>query len=188
MSENYATFIETLSSGISSPAKMVPETAQRAVSTMVLRQSGARAVRISAWFLISILCLATLAPRAWAQQPDDPLRDSLFPPELVMQHQQAIGLSDEQKNFFKAELRQAQLHFTELQWKVQDEMEKLLAMIKQARIDEQQATAQLEKVLGVERDIKRTQLTLMIRLKNKLTPEQQSRLQELRNKPAGKRE
>ena len=43
-------------------------------------------------------------------------------------------------------------------------------------MDEQQAVAQLEKVLAVEREIKRGQVAFMIRLKNKLTPEQQAKL------------
>jgi Spy/CpxP family protein refolding chaperone len=78
------------------------------------------------------------------------------------------------------------LKFTELQWKLQDEMEKLVALIKQPRVDEQQVLAQLEKVLAAEREIKRQQVTLLVRIKNKLTPEHQAKLSELRTKPATK--
>ena len=118
---------------------------------------------------------------ARAQQPSqDPIGQSFFAPELVIQHQEAIGLSPEQKDFFKAEIRQAQLKFTELQWKLQDEMEKLIALVKQPRVDEQQTLAQLDKVLAAEREVKKEQVTLLARIKNKLTPEQQSKLAELR--------
>lgn len=120
------------------------------------------------------------------QPPDDPLRDLLFPPELVMQNQQALGLSDDQKNYLKTELRQAQLRFTELQWKLQDEMERLVALLKQPKVDEQQALAQLEKVLAAEHDVKHTQMSLLIRIKNHLKPEQQARLQEIQSKARGK--
>jgi len=122
-----------------------------------------------------------------AQQPDqDPVGQSFFAPELVIQHQEAIGLSGEQKDYFKGEIRQAQLKFTELQWKLQDEMEKLLSLVKQPRVDEQQALAQLDKVLAAEREIKKEQVTLLVRIKNKLTPEQQSKLSELRGKQASR--
>jgi Spy/CpxP family protein refolding chaperone len=122
-----------------------------------------------------------------AQQPDqDPIGQSFFAPELVIQHQEAIGLSAEQKDYFKTEIRQAQLKFTELQWKLQDEMEKLITLAKQPHVDEQQALAQLEKVLAAEREIKREQVTLLVRIKNKLTAEQQGKLSELRGKPANK--
>jgi len=75
------------------------------------------------------------------------------------------------------------LKFTELQWKLQDEMEKLVGLAKQPRVDEQQILAQLEKVLAAEREIKREQVTLLVRIKNKLTPEQQGKLSELRGRP-----
>jgi Spy/CpxP family protein refolding chaperone len=103
-----------------------------------------------------------------------------------MQNQQAIGLTDEQRDSLKTELRQAQMKFTDWQWKLQDEMEKLISMVRQPRVDEQQALAQLEKVLTIEREIKRAQVALLVRIKNKLTPEQQAKLEEIRSKSAGK--
>ncbi len=138
-----------------------------------------------------VLCICAIflfaAGATRAQQPDqDPIGQSFFAPELVIQHQEAIGLSAEQKEYFKSEIRQAQLKFTELQWKLQDEMEKMVTLAKQAHIDEQQVLAQLEKVLAAEREIKREQVTLLVRIKNKLTPEQQGKLSELRSKPQNK--
>jgi len=135
------------------------------------------------------LCAVVLlaAGVARAQQPDqDPIGQSFFAPELVIQHQEAIGLSAEQKEYFKTEIRQAQLKFTELQWKLQDEMEKLVGLVKQPRVEEQQVLAQLEKVLAAEREVKREQVTLLVRIKNKLTPEQQGKLAELRSKTGTK--
>ncbi len=130
--------------------------------------------------LMLFLLLPALAP---AEGPsDDPLRDHLFPPELVMQNQQALNLSDEQKTFLKGELRSTQQRFTELQWKMADEMERLVALIKQPQVDEQQALAQLDKVLAAEREVKRTQVALLVRIKDHLRPEQQAQLRELRRK------
>ena len=126
-----------------------------------------------------ILTLLLFSPLAAQQPPEDPLRDVLIPPEAVMQHQQAVGLSDEQKNNLKVEVRQAQLKFTELQWTLQDEMERLVSLLKQSKVDEKQAASQLDKVLAAEREIKRAQLMLLIRMKNNLTPAQQTQLREL---------
>jgi Spy/CpxP family protein refolding chaperone len=124
---------------------------------------------------------------ARAQQPDqDPIGPSLFPPEFVIQHQEAIGLTSDQKDYLKTEIRQAQIKFTEDQWKLQDEVEKMAALVKQPHVDEQQALAQLEKVLAAEREIKREQVTLLVRIKNKLTPDQQAKLSDLRAKPSDK--
>jgi Spy/CpxP family protein refolding chaperone len=138
--------------------------------------------------ILSICALVlTLAGLMRAQQPgEDPFGRNFFAPELVMQHQEAIGLTEEQKTYFKTEIRQAQVKFTELQWKLQDEMEKLVAIVKQPRIDEPQLLAQLDKVLAAEREVKRAQVTLVARIKNKLTPEQQAKLDELRGKQAAR--
>src|SRR5882724_5511652 len=138
-----------------------------------------------------VLCICAMflfaAGAVRAQQPDqDPIGQSFFAPELVMQHQEAIGLSAEQKDYFKTEIRQAQLKFTELQWRLQDEMEKLVSLVKQPRVDEPQVLAQLERLLAAEREIKREQVTLLVRIKNKLTTEQQAKLLEMRSKPASK--
>jgi len=133
------------------------------------------------------ICLAFLAVPLIAQQPpEDPMRDALFPPELVMQHQQDLGLSDEQKNYLKTEVRQAQLRFTELQWKLQDEMDRLVSTLKQSKIDEKDAASQLDKVLSAEREIKRAQFTLLIHIKNSLTSAQQAKLREFAEKTKGK--
>jgi Spy/CpxP family protein refolding chaperone len=133
-----------------------------------------------------ILALFLFTPLAAQQLPEDPLRDVLFPPEAVMQHQQALGLSDEQKNNLKVEIRQAQLKFTELQWTLQDEMERLVSLLKQSKVDEKLASSQLDKVLAAEREIKRAQLMLLIRIKNNLTQTQQTQLRELLEKPKAK--
>jgi Spy/CpxP family protein refolding chaperone len=125
---------------------------------------------------LPLLFLSTLVAQ---QPPEDPMRDVLFLPEVVMQHQQAVGLSDEQKNNFKVEVRQAQLKFTELQWTLQDEMERLVSLLKQPKVDEKQAASQLDKVLAAEREIKRAQLMLLIRIKNNLTTAQQTQFREL---------
>ena len=117
-----------------------------------------------------------------AQQPPgrDPVIENLFPPELVMSHQKAIELSDAQKTYIRGELLKAQTRFTELQWQLQDAMEGLVSILKEPSADESQAINQLDKVLSSEREIKRTQIGLLVRIKNKLTPDQQAHLQKLR--------
>lgn len=122
------------------------------------------------------------APPAPGQPGPDPLGQSFFPPELVIQNQQAIGLTDEQKTYLKTEIRSAQLKFTDLQWKLQDEAEKMVALAQQPHVDETQALAQLEKVLSIEREVKRAQITLLVHIKNKLSPDQQAKLEDLRGK------
>jgi len=129
----------------------------------------------------SLLLPLLIAATTYCQQPaSDPLGKNLFPPELIMQNQQALNLSEEQQAFFMSELREAQKRFVDLQWKLEEETEKLIALVKQREVDEAQTLAQLDKLLNAERDIKRAQIALLVRLKNKLTAEQQEKLMELR--------
>ena len=133
--------------------------------------------------LASTLFLLAGIQSVRAQQPSDPIGDNFIPPELIMQHQQEIGLSPDQRSFIHAELQKAQTKFNELQWQLAGEMETMASLVKQEKVDEAQTLAQLDKILNLEREIKRTHITLVIRIKNRLSAEQQARLQELKRKP-----
>jgi len=110
----------------------------------------------------------------------DPLAHLMFPPEMIMGHARQLNLTDEQKAFMRAEIQRTTTTFQELQWKLQDQMELLHEAMKSTSVNEQQALAQLDKVLDIEREIKRLHIGLAVRLKNRLTPEQQEQLHKMR--------
>jgi Spy/CpxP family protein refolding chaperone len=112
--------------------------------------------------------------------PPDPLADVMFPPEMVLGHARQLNLTDEQKAFVRNEVESTMTRFNELQWKLQDEMESLHETLKSNSVNEQQALAQLNNVLDIEREIKRLHVGLGIRIKNHLTPEQQEQLHRMR--------
>ena len=135
-------------------------------------------ILVSGIILTVAFASAQQSPHPHQPMPDqDPLAQFVFPPELVMQHQREIGLTNEQKTFLRGEIQRVTLRFTELQWQLQDAMEGLASVMKESSVNEQQALAQLDKILDTEREIKHLHIGLAIRIKNKLTPEQQSRLQ-----------
>ena len=110
----------------------------------------------------------------------DPLAHVMFPPELIMGHARQLGLTDEQRTFMRGEIQRTTVSFNELQWKLQDQMELLHESMKATSVNESQALAQLDKVLKLEREIKRLHIGLAVRLKNQLTPEQQEQLHKWR--------
>ena len=114
------------------------------------------------------------AQRPGADQPQDPLMGSLFPPELIMQNQQALRLTDEQRSAMLAEVQRTQTQAAPIAWRLQAAMEQLGAAVRQDHVDESQVLAQLDSALALEREMKRAQITLLVRLKNRLTPEQQA--------------
>jgi Spy/CpxP family protein refolding chaperone len=110
----------------------------------------------------------------------DPLAHLMFPPDMIMGHMRELNLTDEQKTYMRAEIQKATASFQDLQWKLQDQMELLHDTMKSTSVNEQQALAQLDKVLDIEREIKRLHIGLAVRLKNRLTPEQQDQLNKMR--------
>ncbi|HZO20611.1 MAG TPA: hypothetical protein VFB46_16590 [Gemmatimonadaceae bacterium] len=129
-------------------------------------------------YAIGLLLAAT--PLVAAQEPEPEFARHLFAPELVMKHQQAIKLTAEQRTSITQGIREFQLKVVDLQWKMQDEAQKLNALVEVARVDEPQTLAQVDRVLGIEREIKRAHMMLLVRIKNQLTQEQQAALGSLR--------
>ena len=110
----------------------------------------------------------------------DPLAHLMFPPDMILGHTRELNLTEDQKTFMRSEVQKTTAAFQDLQWKLQDQMELLQQTMKSTTVDEQQALAQLDKVLDLEREIKRLHIGLAVRLKNRLTPEQQDQLHKMR--------
>jgi Spy/CpxP family protein refolding chaperone len=112
---------------------------------------------------------------------DDPLAQFFFAPDLIMSHQQQIGLTSAQRASVTQAVVHAQGAFVPAQLAVAAEVEKLQKLSDAAVVDESAVLAEVDRLLALERDIKREQLTLMIRLKNLLTQPQRDALSKLRN-------
>jgi Spy/CpxP family protein refolding chaperone len=63
-----------------------------------------------------------------------------------------------------------------------EQLQAVMEMIEQPRINEAQSLAALNRVLDAEQEVKIAHSTLLIRIKNVLTQEQQARLRELRDR------
>lgn len=141
------------------------------------------AVIFAAAFLLATVVIAQepVHPPQPPHPPNpDPLAHLMFPPDMILNHARELNLTDEQKTFMRSEVQKATVSFQDLQWKLQDQMEALHQTMKSTSVNEQQALAQLDKVLDVEREIKRLHIGLAVRLKNRLTPEQQDQLHKMR--------
>ena len=143
-----------------------------------------RASRVGMVIAVSlVLVLEASAPLA-AQQPQpsqqpgggDPLARYLFPPELVMARQREIGLLPAQRQQISQAIGRLQARVLELQWTMQGEQEALAELLSRPQVDSAAALAVMDRVLGVEREVKRAHLVLLIQIKNVLTPEQQEML------------
>jgi Spy/CpxP family protein refolding chaperone len=150
-------------------------------------------MRIARASVIAVLLVVATAT-ARAQQPPqgpmpagmmpprnpggDPFMGNLFPPELIMQNQEAIGLTEEQRGYIVAEIQRTQSTATGIQWRLQAAVERLGTIVRAEHPDEGQTLQQLDSVLALEREMKRAQIGLLVRLKSRLTTEQQAALRQ----------
>ena len=131
--------------------------------------------------VLALLAVAALGaqqppPPQPGQPPEDPLGRVLFPPELVMQHQQEIGLRPEQRATITKAIQDFQTRVVDLQWRMQEQSQRLTTLLDKPVVDQTAALAQVDELLGVEREVKRSHLTLLIQIKNALSAEQQAKL------------
>ncbi|HEX7038379.1 MAG TPA: periplasmic heavy metal sensor [Pseudomonadales bacterium] len=120
--------------------------------------------------------LATWGPGTMMATPA--LMGRLFPPTLIMQRQQELGLTEQQEETIKAELREFQSRVVDVQWDLQSNQGELEAILAEDRIDPDAARAAIDKVLNAENTLKKMHLMLLVRIRNALTPEQIDKLGE----------
>lgn len=132
--------------------------------------------RLPIAFAVVLLAASPVRAQQPGQPADDPLARVLVPPELVMQHQQDIGLRPEQRAVITKAIQDFQNRVVDLQWRMQEQSQRLAALLDKPSVDQAAALAQVDELLSLEREVKRAHMTLLIQIKNTLTPDQQARL------------
>ena len=141
------------------------------------------------WVLVAIVLTGCSSMEAPEEQPDSieltaPTRTEIeshvYPAELVMDHQAAIGLSEEQRSAIRGELQETQRELVDAEFELRARRETLVRVLSRARVDEASAMEAATQVADGERAIKLAHMRLLIRIKNHLTEEQQRALDRLR--------
>lgn len=104
----------------------------------------------------------------------------LYPPELVMRFQADLDLRDEQRDAISDAVADLQRTAMDLQWRMAADMEVLTDLVSEPRVDEAAVVAAMDRVLATEQGVKTAHLTMLVQIKNILTPEQQEALDRLR--------
>ena len=131
---------------------------------------------------LAVLCLAVLLlPSASGEAPgaEDPLGRFLFAPDKVLGHAQEIGLEEAQRKAIRNEVQKAQSKFLDSQFDLQSETERMTLLLQEKPVDEAKVLGQVDRILALEKEIKKTQISLLVRIKNLLTAAQQAKLTEL---------
>lgn len=110
----------------------------------------------------------------------DPIARYLYAPELVMAHQDAIGLTGVQRTAIQAIVKEVQLKVVDVQLRLATSGEKLTRLLSATTVDEAAVLQQIDQMLASEREVKRAQISLLVRVKNQLTTAQQGMLDKVR--------
>lgn len=119
-------------------------------------------------------------PARSSVEPLGAIESQLYPAELIMDHQAAIGLEQPQRDAIDKEVQHAQGDLLKLQWELQAEKEKLAGVLGAETVDEAKAKEVAERLMGREDRIKAVHLGMLVRIKNVLHPVQQAKLRALR--------
>ncbi len=138
-----------------------------------------RAIRTTLLAIAAVLAFG--APLGAQAKPDDAFQRAMFDPQFVLRNAQAIGLSPAQRKTILDELKSAQIALAPLQVDMTGPAMELQELVDAPRVDEAKVLVIVEQVLRIENEVKKRQVMLIVRIKNVLSPEQQSRLRAIRD-------
>lgn len=131
--------------------------------------------------LILLACVCCTATAAVAAQPkDDVFKGKLFAPNVILENQAELGLSKQQFTEIKRAVVEVQANVAEHEWDVREAYLKIMAELDKSPVDEEQVLEYVGAALRAENEVKKLQVTMLIRLKNLLSPEQIEYLESLR--------
>ena len=137
-------------------------------------------MRASTW----ILLFATLTTLLWsapaaAQGRVDVLKELVPPPRMILRAQEELGLTEKQKTQLKAAIKEAQTASLDLEFKVQEEAEKLAQLMGATPLNVEKTLAQADRLMVAENALKRVKLEMLLRTKKLLTAEQLTKIEEV---------
>jgi Spy/CpxP family protein refolding chaperone len=107
-------------------------------------------------------------------------KKTVYPAQLIMQHQDAIKLTAMQRSAIMKELKAAQVEILDLQFALFEKSNRALDFCKKSKIDDSRALKAASEAMALEQRLKVRYMQTNIRLKNILSLKQQKRLDQLR--------
>ena len=129
------------------------------------------------------ICFLLIAGISAAQNPEpgkDPFKGKLFPPNIILEHQTALDLSDQQLAEIREAVLEVQSNIAEHQWDLREAYQRVMEELDQSPIDEASVMTNIDLALVAENKVKKMQVVMLIRLRNLLTDEQFDYLQTIR--------
>ena len=130
-----------------------------------------------------LVCLGLMSSAVLAQGlpgKKDVFKGKLFAPNIILEHQDELGLTKDQFTAIKAAVVEVQASVAEHEWDLREAYMKTLASLDETPIDEEQVLENIDAALLAENQVKKLQVRMLIRLRKLLTEEQVEYLRALR--------
>ena len=128
--------------------------------------------------LLAGLCVVFLTATAFAQGPQrDVFKGKLFPPNIILEHQDALDLSKDQFTAIRAAVVATQGSVAEHEWDLREAYQQVMSDLDEVPVDEEKVMENVQKALLAENEVKKLQVKLLLELRNLLTDEQMAYLQ-----------
>ena len=124
--------------------------------------------------------LVLFASGAMAQGQADVFKGKLFPPNIIIEHQDQLNLSKEQFTAIRAAVVEVQGNVAEHEWDLREAYQRAMADLDESPVDEDKVLENITAVLNAENEVKKLQVAMLVRLRNLLTDEQMAYLQSVK--------
>jgi len=120
-------------------------------------------------------------PRGFAPTPtvapnSTSIEDHLFKPGDILDRQEALHLTAAQRDAIITDVRTTQTELVEVDAHMRAQRERLVQLLEPTRVDQAEAARVTAELVQSEVRGKTLHLGLLVRIKNRLTPEQQAQL------------
>jgi Spy/CpxP family protein refolding chaperone len=124
--------------------------------------------------------LVLFASGAMAQGQADVFKGKLFPPNIILEHQDQLNLSKEQFTAIRAAVVEVQGNVAEHEWDLREAYQRAMADLDESPVDEDKVLENITAVLNAENEVKKLQVAMLVRLRNLLTDEQMAYLRSVK--------
>jgi hypothetical protein len=114
-----------------------------------------------------------VAGTAGAADPKaDVFKGKLFAPNVILEHQAELSLNKQQFTEIKKAVVDVQSNVAGYEWDLREAYLQIMAELDKSPIDEEQVLEHVASALAAENEVKKLQVTMLIKLKNLLTDDQ----------------
>lgn len=142
-----------------------------------MRQGNRKFAAIAA---VCLLVLSGAVPAQGQGPQKDPFQGKLFAPNVILEHQDALGLTREQFTAIRGAVVEVQGAVAEHEWDLREAYMQAMKYLDESPVDESKVMESIQAALLAENEVKKLQVGLLIKLRNLLTDEQMDYLQSVK--------